>query len=129
MDGAHLRIDTWPEAVDGTGMLLGPPGGPRPADFPPTLSRKDAAAFAKAARQRGVISKLDLICAGGWGCCGWEPLRTGEGGRPCACMERGTRRAMPGVLGSRGRSWEEEEPGRQRERVLQAGKFSSLLLV
>ena len=35
------------------------------SDFPLSLSRKDAAAFVKAAKQRGVIAKLDDICKGG----------------------------------------------------------------
>lgn len=42
--------------------------GPRPADFPPTLTRKDAAAFVKAAKQRGVAAKLDLVAKGGSPC-------------------------------------------------------------
>ncbi|KAL4856079.1 Protein CHROMATIN REMODELING 5 [Chlorella vulgaris] len=62
VEGALLRIDVWPEEVDEQGVLVAPRGGPRPPDFPHTLARKDAAAFFKAAKQRGVISKLDLIC-------------------------------------------------------------------
>ncbi len=38
--------------------------GPRPAEFPATLTRKDAAAFVKAAKQRGVVGKLNLVAKG-----------------------------------------------------------------
>ena len=38
----------------------------RPADFPPCLTKRDATAFVKAVRQRGLLSKLDLIALGGW---------------------------------------------------------------
>ncbi|KAL4434102.1 hypothetical protein ABPG75_000543 [Micractinium tetrahymenae] len=61
IEGAHLRVDVWPQEVDAQGTLLGQEHGPRPADFPPTLTRKDAAAFVKAAKQRGVVEKLDLV--------------------------------------------------------------------
>lgn len=106
VEGASLRVDSWPQECDATGALLGPVSerrlvlccgccrargpwralpprwrpppaacqhacshplqehGPRPSDFPLSLTRKDAAAFVKAAKQRGVIAKLDDICKG-----------------------------------------------------------------
>ena len=51
-------------------LPLPPPlqvGAPPPPDFPVTLTRKDAHAFVKAAKQRGVVAKLDLIAKGGCG--------------------------------------------------------------
>ncbi|PSC73016.1 CHROMATIN REMODELING 5 [Micractinium conductrix] len=61
LEGCHVRMDVWPQAVDSHGHLTAEEYGPRPADFPPSLSRKDAASFVKAVKQRGVIGKLDLV--------------------------------------------------------------------
>lgn len=38
--------------------------GPRPAEFPQSLTKKDAGSFLRAVRQRGVVRKLDLVCQG-----------------------------------------------------------------
>ena len=64
---AHSRIAALPAHLVASLPLLPPlqVGAPPPPDFPVTLTRKDAHAFVKAAKQRGVVGKLDLIAKGG----------------------------------------------------------------
>ena len=67
VDGALLRIDSWPQAVDASGRLIASETAPRPLSFPKTLGKRDAAAFVKAVRRHGLASKLETIAedAGG----------------------------------------------------------------
>ena len=65
LEGAMLRIDRWPQAVDTEGRLIAGEGDPRPNGFPRTLSRKDAASFVRAVKRHGLLSKLDVIAAEG----------------------------------------------------------------
>ncbi|PRW57711.1 CHROMATIN REMODELING 5 isoform A [Chlorella sorokiniana] len=62
VEGAIVRVDIWPPEVDSVGNLVGLEHGPRPAEFPQSLTKKDAASFLRAVRQRGVVRKLDLVC-------------------------------------------------------------------
>ena len=50
--------------------------GPRPAEFPQSLTKKDANAFLRAVRQRGVVKKLDLVCQGGFWCMPVNDMKT-----------------------------------------------------
>lgn len=61
IEGAMLRIDRWPQAVDGEGRLIAGEADPRPNGFPRTLSRRDATAFVRAVKRHGLASKLDVI--------------------------------------------------------------------
>lgn len=61
VDGALLRIDRWPQAVDSEGRLSMQETSPRPQNFPKTLSRRDATAFVRAVRRRGLVTRLDAI--------------------------------------------------------------------
>jgi chromodomain-helicase-DNA-binding protein 1 len=61
VEGALLRLDRWPPAVDEEGR---PPADARPArpvGFPHTLSRRDAALFVRGVKRHGVASKLRAI--------------------------------------------------------------------
>jgi chromodomain-helicase-DNA-binding protein 1 len=61
IEGAMLRIDRWPQAVDDEGRLIAGEADPRPNGFPRTLSRRDATAFVRAVKRHGLASKLDVI--------------------------------------------------------------------
>lgn len=61
IEGAMLRIDRWPQAVDEEGRLIAGEADPRPNGFPRTLSRRDATAFVRAVKRHGLASKLDVI--------------------------------------------------------------------
>jgi chromodomain-helicase-DNA-binding protein 1 len=61
IEGAMLRIDRWPQAVDEEGRLIAGESDPRPNGFPRTLSRRDATAFVRAVKRHGLASKLDVM--------------------------------------------------------------------
>ena len=61
VDGALLRIDRWPQAVDSLGRLIASESAPRPTSFPRTLGKKDAMMFVKAVRRHCLFSKMDDI--------------------------------------------------------------------
>jgi chromodomain-helicase-DNA-binding protein 1 len=61
IEGAMLRIDRWPQAVDAEGRLIAGEADPRPNGFPRTMSRRDATAFVRAVKRHGLASKLDVI--------------------------------------------------------------------
>ena len=63
LEGALLRIDRWPQAVDAEGRLVAGETDARPHGFPRTLSKKDANAFYRAVKRHGLLSKLDVISA------------------------------------------------------------------
>lgn len=67
VEGAELRIDRWPQAVDAEGRLVADESSPRPQNFPQTLSKREATSFIKAFRRFPLISRLNDLAtfAGG----------------------------------------------------------------
>lgn len=61
IQGAALRMDVWPQAVDDQGNLAAGEKDPRPTDFPRTLGKKDAMAFIRAVKRHGLLIRLDAI--------------------------------------------------------------------
>ena len=58
IEGAELRIDRWPQAVDSEGRLVADDSAPRPQNFPHTLSRRDAMQFIKSFKRYPHVFKL-----------------------------------------------------------------------
>ncbi|KAF8073052.1 CHR5 [Scenedesmus sp. PABB004] len=61
VEGAALRVDAWPLAVDNAGRPLAQPGGGGPA--PRALGRRDAAAFVRSVRRYGTKARLADVAA------------------------------------------------------------------
>eukprot|EP00884_Botryococcus_braunii_P018071 jgi/Botrbrau1/4948/Bobra.0122s0026.1 len=58
LNGALLRIDTWPPEIDGNGVEK-----PSPSDWPPTLSKRDANFFVRGVKKYGLLNRLNDISA------------------------------------------------------------------